>query len=237
MKVVPLINMWYIPMIVGMYIGLPFVAKIVKIFSRKSIYIGALVVFITCFVFPFINFILKTRGVTAEYHLSSVLDLSLLGGTYGLYILIGYWLTKKKEIKIKNIELIIGAVFSFLTVCAWQVFTKLRGSDPAQGIWYSCPFILVCCACLFILINRIDFSKINKKILSLVTFVSKSSLAIFFMHIILQLLLVKLIAPLHIFVFAKFVLLFVTSAIMSLLICYVLSKLKYISRYVLLVKG
>ena len=37
LRQVPVPNMWYFPMIIGTYLGIPFIAKIVKIFSAKTI--------------------------------------------------------------------------------------------------------------------------------------------------------------------------------------------------------
>ena len=238
MKVVPIMNMWYIPMIVGIYIGIPFVAKIVKIFSRKSLSIGALVVFVACFVFPFIRFLLSTGGIMLEHQPVFTLDLSFLGGTYGLYIIIGYWATSSKNTKVvKPLELMIGAIAAFLTACAWQVFTKSPGSHSEYSIWYDCPFLLVAGACIFILINRINFSRISKKATNVITFISRASLAIFFVHIILETILADIMAPLQIFMLAKFAMLLIASFGGSILICYVLSKSKLLSKYVLLIKN
>ncbi len=237
MKTVPLMNMWYIPMIVGIYIGIPFVAKLVKLFSKKSLLIGTFIVFVSCFIFPFISFLMKTRGISPEYQPITVLDLSFLGGTYGLYILIGNWIANEKECKIKSLWLVIGTIASFLSACAWQVFTKSPGSHPEYSIWYNCPFILISGIGIFMLINSINFSKLNKKVISFITFISKSSLAVFFIHIILQTILTSIIAPLQIFMLAKFAILLVTSFCGSILICYILGKSKILSRYVLLIKN
>ena len=238
MKVVPLMNMWYIPMIVGMYIGLPFVAKIVKTFSKKSLYVGAIIVFVACFVFPFVNLMIKVFGIGGGHLLSSNLNLSFLGGTYGLYIIIGNCLARHKKIKLDSIWVVVGTLTSFLSVCSYQLFTRYGTSfDPEHKIWYDCPAILLCGVCLFILVTRTNFSKLDKRILSLITFVSKASLAIFFMHIIIQLTLVKALEPLKIMTHAKFCATFCISLASSISLCYIISKSKTLSKFVLLIKN
>ncbi len=58
LKQVPLPNMWYFPMIIGLYIVLPFVSKIVKTFSKKTLFILIGVMFIYSFIIPMINTVL-----------------------------------------------------------------------------------------------------------------------------------------------------------------------------------
>lgn len=83
-KQVDMDNMWYMIMILGIYIALPFIAKLVKIFSIKTIKIPMFVIFISSIVLPSINVVLHLFGFDG-YNI--ILDLSFLGGTYGLYIL------------------------------------------------------------------------------------------------------------------------------------------------------
>lgn len=83
-KQVDMNNMWYMIMILGIYIALPFIAKLVKISSIKTIKIPMFVIFISSIVLPSINVVLHLFGFDG-YNI--ILDLSFLGGTYGLYIL------------------------------------------------------------------------------------------------------------------------------------------------------
>lgn len=76
LKKVYMSNMWYMPMILGIYIAIPFIAKLVKIFSLKTIKIPMMIVFISCILFPSINIILnifKMKGY------NTILDLNFLG--------------------------------------------------------------------------------------------------------------------------------------------------------------
>lgn len=84
MKQVPTPNMWYFPMIIGMYIGIPFVAKIVKTFSFKTLSISIIISFLSFFVLSTINVYLDIFGI--NYNLETLLDLQFLGGTYGTYL-------------------------------------------------------------------------------------------------------------------------------------------------------
>ena len=234
---VPLPNMWYMPMILGMYVGIPFVAKIVKSFSGKSLVLGGLVVFVLCFIIPFINVILQICGVEDTQLLSPALDISFLGGTYGLYILIGYLLTNKKvKIKIKTSWLLLIALLSFGITCLIQLVSLGDSSHFIYRVWYNFPFLLICGACLFGLINKFDYKGINKKALGVINFISRASLGIFFLHIITQQLVYSCIISLGVMSPIKLMLLSSLNFALSAIICYLLSKIKFISRWVLLIK-
>lgn len=76
LKQVNLPNMWYMPMILGMYIAIPFIAKLVKTFTLKTIKIPMIIVFISCILFPSINIILNIFEMDGY---KMILDLNFLG--------------------------------------------------------------------------------------------------------------------------------------------------------------
>lgn len=79
-------NMWYMPMILGMYIAIPFIAKLVKIFSLKTIKIPMIIVFISCILFPSINIILNIFRVNGY---KMILNLNFLGRSLWLIYISG----------------------------------------------------------------------------------------------------------------------------------------------------
>lgn len=234
LKQVPLANMWYLPMIIGMYIGLPFVVKIVKVFSKKTLLLLMWLVFISSFVLPMVNVFFRIFNIDNSY--SSLLNLNFLGGYYGLYILLGYYMTNKDKIKVNKIKLSLISIVSFTVTCVIQYFSYTDMSNYVYNVWYNFPFLLVCTVCLFLIIISIDYSKLNKTVIKLLNFVSKASLSIFFIHIVIQQLLygyIRLLClklPLNVFI------LFVSSSIISIGISFILSKNKFISKYVSLIK-
>lgn len=235
MKTVPVTNMWYFPMIIGMYLGLPFVAKIVKSFSLKSILILASAIFFASFIIPFINILFKIFNI--NFSIEFVPGLQFLGGAYGLYILLGYYLTNLNRFKrIKILNLIFIALISFIATCAIQVVSFGEASHYSYTIWYNLPLLFICAACIFLIVTRFEYKKLNKNIVKVVTFISKASLAIFFMHVITQTILKPYIVGLSISMPLKLILLFASNFIICTTISYILSRLKYISKWVLRIK-
>ena len=98
MEYVPLSNMWYMPMILGLYLCIPFVAKIVKQFSYKTFLILLAFIFIVNFWFPTINILFNIYSIDNVY--KSFLDLNFLGGVFWFYVIVGYYIFYEK---IKNV--------------------------------------------------------------------------------------------------------------------------------------
>lgn len=85
-------NMWYLPMIIGMYIFLPYITRIVKDYWEivfKVLLFSICVLFIT----SDIAYILKLMDL--NYTTKPIISLSFGGGIYGIYIIVGYYLSKK----------------------------------------------------------------------------------------------------------------------------------------------
>ena len=82
---------WYMPMIIGIYLFIPCISEILKRVPDKMILSLMLITYIYCFIVPSINiFVECLTGIS----LSTQLDLNYSGGTYGIYLLLGYFARK-----------------------------------------------------------------------------------------------------------------------------------------------
>ena len=228
---VPLMNMWYMPMIIGIYIAIPFVNKILKYFSVKSLKFPMTIILILQFLLPTVNVLLKTFGIK-QY--GNILDISFLGGIYGIYIVSGYFVSKGIMKKIKNKWIILTTVVSFMLSCIIQMLSYVNGKG--YNIWYNSIFLFICTLCIFELFTRINAEKINKKVLKLFTYISKISLAIFFLHIIFEKVFSTYIKALGISNPLKVFMLFTISFGTSTILVFTLSKIKIIKNKIFLVK-
>jgi len=229
---VPLRNMWYMPMIIGIYIAIPYLSKIVHTFSLKSLNIPIIMVFILTFILPTINIILKTFKLE-QY--GNLLDISFLGGIYGIYIVSGYFISNKIFKNIKTIRIVFMSIIFFIFSCVIQIFEC--NNNVEYNIWYNSPLLYLCTLNLFELFTRINTEKMSNKIKKVVTYISKISLAIYFIHIIVEMILSKYIKLIGVSNSIRVLILFEISFIFTILIIRVLSKIKIIKTKVLLVKG
>ena len=235
MKQVPTPNMWYFPMIIGMYIGIPFVAKIVKTFSFKTLSIAIIISFLSFFVLSTINVYLDIFGI--NYDLETLLDLQFLGGTYGTYIILGYFMSNNFKLKIKSLYILLIAITNFIFALIMQLLSYSNISKYIYFVWYDNVFLLIKTMCLFILFCRIKENKINNKLDKIFTFISKISLSLFFIHYIVIYVLKKYIIKMQIVMPFKVAILFILVTLFSIGITYVLSKIEIIKKYALIIKN
>lgn len=226
LEMVPFTHMWYIPMIIGIYIAMPFIAKLIKTFSIKSMKVIIIFVLISTCIIPNINSLLSIFGI--RKNLTCVLNLNFLGGIFGIYIILGYYIYNWNLNKIDTKWTIIIGMFSFFVAFLQRM---LLGD-----LWYNSLPILVCACCLFILFNKINTEKIENKIGKIFTHISKISLAVFFIHYIVIILIMKNIYTISMMPLIRFIVLYISTTVISIIVATILSKVKYVSKYALLIQ-
>lgn len=225
-KQVGLPNMWYMSMIIGVYIAIPFLAVLVKNVDIQVIKIPMIIAFTTSFIMPNINTLFRSEYWT-------ILDLSFLGGVYGLYILLGYYIgqNKFKDIKIRYLVLI--GIVAFIFTCGCQIY--LYNNKVEYNVWYNSSGLLITSACLFEIISRIKIN-LEKHLQMFFTYVSKASLAIFFLHIVVQNIICKITTIQIINKPISILILTILNFSISLAIIAILSKVKVLKEKLLLIK-
>ena len=227
LNLVPVPNMWYLPMIIGMYLGIPFIAKIIKTFSLKTLKIMIIFLIISSFLIPGINELLSTAEIKQDLELT--LDLHFLGGTYGVYIILGYYMYNANINNLDKKWLIICALVCFFAAAVKRFLL--------EGIWYNSLYLLLTSICVFILFNYIEEEKINEKLGKICTYISKRSLGLFFIHYIIQTVLYNFVVSIPIAsATVKSIILFIGVTMLSVLVIKIVSKIKFISKHILLIK-
>ena len=166
-------HMWYMPMIIGMYLSIPFVATALEHFKPETINQAAIVFSLLAFLLPFISLLLDMEGIR---NINIQFCLGFSGGIYGIYIILG-WLVKKGQFKkYSSNSFRLLAIVSFLITVLFQYYTYIRGYNFL--LWYEFPFILTGSIALFELCSR------REKVRGFrgVQFLSKYSFAVFLIH-------------------------------------------------------
>lgn len=229
-------NMWYMPMIIGIYIGVPFLAKIVKTFSFKSILPIMTATFIFCYIEPLLNVIARISNNGQTF--GSEMSIPYMGAIYGLYLLVGYYIydNQVKIKKIRNWHLILTAILSYVVIMCFEVYSLSDKSHYIYKVWYDFPFLLICTACLFTLFTRIDDNVINERISNIFTYISRISMGIYFVHIIVIMTKIKYMGQIFASISLETAFLTIITIILSAVIVGVLSRNKYVARYIFLIK-
>lgn len=221
-------NIYYMPMIIGMYIALPFVSIILKKFSIKLLRIPLIITLAVSFGVPLLNVILKFLKIQTY---KSFIDVSFLGGQYGIYIIFGYLIGKGYLKKIKSIYLYIITISLFILTC--EINIVMRNSQINYRVWYDSIFLLICAISLFELFTRI---KINDKMKKITLYISKISLGIYFVHIVLIEIQWKYISLMSIQKQYQLLVMFIGTCTISILSIVILSKVKFLKNKIFLIK-
>lgn len=160
-----MVHMWYIPMIVGSYLIMPFLAVIVKKFSAKTLIIPFLISLVSYLVVP------KIIGQNTKLY-----DNWIFGG-YVFYFILGFWASQNK---FNFIPTIFCALISFILLVL-AVIDQILISNNC--VWYDNPCIIFSAFFLFLVLKR---TKIKKKGLfsTIIKTTSKISFQIYFIHMI-----------------------------------------------------
>ena len=167
---------WYLPMIVGVYLFLPFLSIVVKHINFKAIFFPLIVFIVILFVLPTLNNILTLNNLPQIKNV--IIDTNFSGGIYGIYIIIGYYLSKGL---FKDISTKILVLLSFLSfgVCVMIQFL-LAEREIFYKLEYNMLFLLVCCAALYSTVLRIPRKMIP--VPNILASWSKISFFVFFIH-------------------------------------------------------
>ncbi len=227
----PMTNMWYMPVIIGIYIGVPFLAKIVKTFSFKSVQVIMIAIFIFSFIVPGLNVFSKVFNINEIFGS----DIYVAYMAYVLYILLGYYINNKK-IKINKVLLI----FVFLSCYTVTVYVEMCSFKSVlvdrYKVWYDFPFLLIGSACLFDIFIQIKDEGINKNIAKVFTYISKMSMGIFFMHVLILMTLIKYMGQITGRLSLDVIILLFITFFLSIFIVTILSRFKYLKKYMFLIK-
>lgn len=172
-------NMWYMPMIIGVYIALPFVANAIKNIETKALSVPLILLFVIVFIFGLYSQLKSVFGWS--FQISGVIDISFLGGTYGFYILFGFLCKRGSFKKVPSCVLWI-LVAAASAAAIWFFTFSIRVGKPIR-MWYDFIGVMLASCSVFELFSRMNESSVfAKKLAPLATGISVSSFGTFFVH-------------------------------------------------------
>ena len=202
-------HMWYMPMIIGMYLSMPFVSAALEKFKTETIWQATIVFSLLAFLLPFVTTILAS------------------GGIYGIYIIIGYLTKKGLFKKYSSNKLRILAIVSFLICVLFQYYAFVRGYS--FFLWYEFPFILTGSFALFELCSR----RGKIRAYPIVKFLAKYSFAVFLVHNLFRLPLLPLVVQLPYSEPVKAIILWILLIFFSYLATVIIYRIPRFGKYIL----
>lgn len=217
-------HMWYMPMIIGMYLSMPFVSAALERFDSNTVWHATIVFSLLAFILPFITLVLDMqgiKGVTIQY------CLGFSGGVYGIYIILGY-LVKKGQFKhFDSVKLGLIALTSFMICLLFQYYAFTKGYN--FQLWYEFPFVLSGSFALFELCSRMG----KVRAYPLVTFLSKYSFAVFLVHNLFRLPLLPFVVQLPYTEPVKAIILWILLIIFSYTATVIIYRIPRFGKYIL----
>jgi surface polysaccharide O-acyltransferase-like enzyme len=217
-------HMWYMPMIIGMYLSMPFVSAALEKFKAETIWQATIVFSLLAFLLPFVTTILAMHGIE---NVNIQYCLGFSGGIYGIYIIIVYLTKKGLFKKYSSNKLRILAIVSFLICVLFQYYAFVRGYS--FFLWYEFPFILTGSFALFELCSR----RGKIRAYPAVAFLAKYSFAVFLVHNLFRLPLLPLVVQLPYSEPVKAIILWILLIFFSYLATVIIYRIPRFGKYIL----
>ena len=176
---VDMMHAWYVGVILGIYLFVPFVARVLPSITDKQLSALMTISFAYCFILP-------TVARFTDVELKPWIDLSFSGGLYGLYVVTGYILRRFEptiDRTLKSIALIPSTLGLIILIAYVQLNVYHNGGMFL--IWYDFCLLPLAAIGLFIAIKRISARS------RLIEMLSRFSFGIYLLHAPILILMVK----------------------------------------------
>lgn len=220
-------HLWYMPMIIGMYLLIPFVANGLNSIYYKLLCLPIGIFFLTAMVYPVADIIMRTMQVES---FSMVLSDGFSGGINGLYLIFGFLIKKGMFKKCKGYWLCMTGGITFLLTIGLQLWAYQH--NCAYNVWYNCGLLAVSTVCLFELFSRVR----TVRCYGWIRRISYYSFAIYLIHNMLKGVLGPLIDQMDLLQPLKVIFLWTSSFILSFLCAVSINKVPGIGRRLLYTK-
>ena len=139
---------WYLPLIISLYVIIPFLANIVNTFNLKIVFIPYCISIIILSI-NVINIFLLAFG---EKPLNFVVTDSFCGGIYGLMLILGYYVYKNKcNMSSRNLIIIFLIMFSVTVFTQYYVISVSFN----YTIWYDFIPLILSSLALFMMVKNV----------------------------------------------------------------------------------
>ncbi|PWB87975.1 acyltransferase [Methanobrevibacter thaueri] len=217
-------HMWYMPMIIGMYLSMPFVSEALEKFDSDTIWQATVVFSLLAFLLPFITLMFDMHGIP---NVAVQYCLGFSGGVYGIYIILGY-LVKKGQFKhYDSIKLGLIALISFMICLFFQYYAFTKGYN--FQLWYEFPFVLTGSFALFELCSRMG----KVRAYPIVSFLAKYSFAVFLVHNLFRLPLLPIVVQLPFTEPVKAIILWILLIIFSYIAVVIIYRIPRFGKFIL----
>lgn len=173
-------HLWYLYMIIGLYLFIPFVSKFINACNESEI-----LIFLGIWIFTLFLNLPILESLTFKF------DLTYFSGYLG-YLILGYYLVNYKFDLGKKVFLLFMVLFSgvFLTFLGTSIMSEEKGAMASEFYEYLTPNVFLSSSSVFLLLLNADVS--NRFLKGIRDKVCNYSYGIYLIHVLVLLLLNKL---------------------------------------------
>ena len=221
------IQMWYMPMILGMYLLIPIMSRGLSFIRPTFLCFPIFVYSVAIYGVSFINTI---RGLLGKEYLSQLFGFGFSGGCYGLYLLMGYAISKGmlKKCKVGYVALIAGGAFIGAVVLQMVSYSH----NYLYNVWYDDMFLFLCSIATFELFSRMRIKRESR----VISMISSYSFPVYLVHGVLHYSISTYICNLECILPVKVIIFAFISYILSLVIALLISRIPRVGKYILYLK-
>ena len=210
-------HMWYMPMIIGLYLFLPFISNGLKWLDDAKLLIFPLCIACSIlFITPVASIVSQSLGGN---ELNCAIAPGFSGSYYGCYMFFGYCTKKATHLPQKSVVFSIGLI-AFLATVYLQIFAYNRGVyAPA---WYSNGLLMAAGLNLFVFLAQAKSLKETKWI----SIISYYSFALYLVHYPIKILIAPLVTSAGIPTHAlQVIVLSLCVLAISLVVCWAIARI------------
>ena len=184
LKASSLSHMWYMPVILGCYVALPFISRLLQASTNlrqySLLYVLGIVIF---FMVPTANVFFK-EAITVIPGLSPQLDTGLWGSCYSFYIITGYLISKHQLLeRFKSQSLLFGILLAFVLNSIGQYYLYSHQYYQSTWLyWYTDFAIFLIGIFTFELLRRRYHHRTSNKFALVIEYVSRCSFGVYIIH-------------------------------------------------------
>lgn len=221
-------HMWYIPMVIGLNILIPFVAMALRAFSLRTLLFPLLVYIAYCFGAPTLNNVFQSLYIPVQ---AINMYQGFSGGMYGIYLIMGYLVKKDVFKRIPTAVVLLIEFVSLAGIVGFKLMAYHLG-HLAYSLWVDNLFLLIGCTAVFEWMSRLRRIPCYRTVAK----IAKYSFAIFLLHNMVIEVLAPLLTQLPIHDLLIELVLSVAVLLISLLIAYIITWIPKVGKAILLMK-
>ena len=220
---------WYLPMILGAYLLVPFVASLFGKYNTKVVVVPLLVLSIYAFCYTPFNIIQRIHDPKTNLKLMFTMGSSAIA--YMLYMVYGQIVRRGYLKRIRTFIIVILSIGSFVSLVLFQEW--VYQGNYAYNVWYDNILVLITAVCVFE-----TFSRIRKiPLYQFVKFISKYSFSIYLVHYLVLWRILEKIISLSLSKPLTVIMLTVSTLVISFIISYIISKIPKVGNFILYIKN